>query len=369
MTGTAVPDPEHARRHSRGRRHADRAGLSHGPLGGRLARAGGGRVIEAAGGVPFAAYGAPTRATAARRAPPGMMDSLPYRNDAAIVFRRLIRSLPTRQGVLGVATCDKGLPAMMLALAGIEALAVRARARRRDIAAHARAKTPARSNRSAPATLTASCRLHEAAELGCRACASPAAAASSWAPRPRRRSSPRRWACRCRTRRWPRRGQPIWLDMARRIAPALLAHLRAAGVNARAIFSPMPRSATPWSSTRPSAARPTCCCTSRPSPSPPACGGRRSTTGTRQRPGAAAGRRAAQRTRSAIRPCASSSPAACPRSCSTCERLGLLDLDVLTVAGVLARARCSTGGRQRAPQRLRDVVAKRDGVDPDDVIM
>src|SRR5215218_1096701 len=49
---------------------------------------------------------------------PGMMDSLPYRNDAATVFRRLIRSLPRRRGVLGIATCDKGLPAMLLALAG-----------------------------------------------------------------------------------------------------------------------------------------------------------------------------------------------------------------------------------------------------------
>src|SRR5580765_5232403 len=47
----------------------------------------------------------------------GMMDSLPYRNDAATVFRRLIRSLPMRSGVIGVATCDKDLPAMMLALA------------------------------------------------------------------------------------------------------------------------------------------------------------------------------------------------------------------------------------------------------------
>jgi len=46
-----------------------------------------------------------------------MMDSLPYRNDAAMVLNRLIRSLPTRRGVLGVATCDKGLPAMMIALA------------------------------------------------------------------------------------------------------------------------------------------------------------------------------------------------------------------------------------------------------------
>src|SRR5574338_378161 len=47
----------------------------------------------------------------------GMFDSLPYRNDAAIVFRRLARSLPQRSGVLGIATCDKGLPAMMMALA------------------------------------------------------------------------------------------------------------------------------------------------------------------------------------------------------------------------------------------------------------
>ena len=47
-----------------------------------------------------------------------MFDSLPFRNDAAIVLRRLIRSLPTSNGVLGIATCDKGLPAMMMALAG-----------------------------------------------------------------------------------------------------------------------------------------------------------------------------------------------------------------------------------------------------------
>src|SRR5213592_3694633 len=50
---------------------------------------------------------------------PGMMDSLPYRNDAAMVLRRLVRSLPTRKGVLGVATCDKGLPAMMMTLASL----------------------------------------------------------------------------------------------------------------------------------------------------------------------------------------------------------------------------------------------------------
>ena len=53
---------------------------------------------------------------------PGMMDSLAYRNDAATVFRRHIRSLPGRKGVLGVATCDKGLPAMMMALAAMHDL-------------------------------------------------------------------------------------------------------------------------------------------------------------------------------------------------------------------------------------------------------
>ena len=53
---------------------------------------------------------------------PGMMDSLAYRNDAAMVLGRLIRCLPTRRGVMGVATCDKGLPAMMMALAGLRDL-------------------------------------------------------------------------------------------------------------------------------------------------------------------------------------------------------------------------------------------------------
>ena len=53
-----------------------------------------------------------------------MMDSLPYRNDAAQVFRRQARSLPTAKGILGIASCDKGLPAMMMALAGLRELPV-----------------------------------------------------------------------------------------------------------------------------------------------------------------------------------------------------------------------------------------------------
>ena len=51
-----------------------------------------------------------------------MFDSLPFRNDAARLFGRQVRSLPTCQGILGIATCDKGLPAMMMALAAQSAL-------------------------------------------------------------------------------------------------------------------------------------------------------------------------------------------------------------------------------------------------------
>src|SRR6202521_4845515 len=73
--------------------------------------------LKRADAVPFAAY-CTDPCDGRTQGTTGMFDSLPYRNDAATVFRRLIRSLPTRRGVIGVATCDKGLPAMMLALAG-----------------------------------------------------------------------------------------------------------------------------------------------------------------------------------------------------------------------------------------------------------
>src|SRR5579871_2421494 len=73
--------------------------------------------LRSLGAIPFAAY-CSDPCDGRTQGTTGMMDSLPYRNDAALVFRRLIRSLPVRTGVMGVATCDKGLPAMMMALAG-----------------------------------------------------------------------------------------------------------------------------------------------------------------------------------------------------------------------------------------------------------
>ena len=73
--------------------------------------------LKTQGALPFAAY-CSDPCDGRSQGTTGMFDSLPYRNDAAMTLRRLIRSLPQRQGVLGVATCDKGLPAMMMALAG-----------------------------------------------------------------------------------------------------------------------------------------------------------------------------------------------------------------------------------------------------------
>src|SRR5262249_43314720 len=72
--------------------------------------------LKSLGAVPFAAY-CTDPCDGRTQGTTGMFDSLPYRNDAASIFRRLIRSLPTRSGVIGVATCDKGVPAMMIALA------------------------------------------------------------------------------------------------------------------------------------------------------------------------------------------------------------------------------------------------------------
>jgi len=102
----------------------------------------------------------------------GMFDSLPYRNDAAIVFRRLIRSLPTRVGVLGVATCDKGLPAMMMALAGMGRLPcviVPGGVTLPAIDAEDAGKVQTLGARFSHGQVT----LEEASEMGCRACGTP----------------------------------------------------------------------------------------------------------------------------------------------------------------------------------------------------
>ena len=121
--------------------------------------------------IPFAAFCSDpcdgrTQGTA------GMFDSLPYRNDAAQIFRRLARSLPCRSGVLGIATCDKGLPAMMMALAGMRDLPV--------TLIPGGVTLPPSDGEDLGAVQTLGARyshgllsLQEASDLGCRACGSP----------------------------------------------------------------------------------------------------------------------------------------------------------------------------------------------------
>ncbi|MFN8392710.1 MAG: YjhG/YagF family D-xylonate dehydratase [Bdellovibrionota bacterium] len=80
------------------------------------------QTLKAEGMLPFAVY-CSDPCDGRSQGTTGMLDSLPYRNTAAEAFGRLVRSLPTRKGVIGIATCDKGLPAMMMALAESKDLA------------------------------------------------------------------------------------------------------------------------------------------------------------------------------------------------------------------------------------------------------
>lgn len=127
--------------------------------------------LRALKGIPFAAY-CSDPCDGRTQGTVGMFDSLPYRNDAALIFRRLARSLPTRSGIIGVATCDKGLPAMMMALAAMHELPcvlVPGGVTLPPTDGEDTAKVQTLGARFAHGQIS----LQEAAEAGCRACASP----------------------------------------------------------------------------------------------------------------------------------------------------------------------------------------------------
>lgn len=185
--------------------------------------------------VPFAAY-CSDPCDGRTQGTVGMFDSLAYRNDAAIVLRRLIRSLPTRRGVLGIATCDKGLPAMMMALAGVPELPT--------VVVPGGVTLPPEHGEDAGTIQTLGVRythglisLPEAAELGCRTCATPGggcqflgtaataqvvAEALGWTV-PHSALAPS--------------GQPVWTELARRSAQTVVA-MSQQGVRTRDILSP-----------------------------------------------------------------------------------------------------------------------------------
>jgi putative YjhG/YagF family dehydratase len=150
----------------------------------------------------------------------GMMDSLAYRNDAAIVLRRLIRSLPTRKGVLGVATCDKGLPAMMMALAGMTELPC--------VLVPGGVTLPAEGGEDAAAIQSIGARfshgviaLEQAAELACRVCGSPGGGCQFLGTAATSQVVAEALGMAVLHSALAPSGQPVWLDMARRSARAL----------------------------------------------------------------------------------------------------------------------------------------------------
>jgi putative YjhG/YagF family dehydratase len=178
------------------------------------------RELKAQRAIPFA--GACTDPCDGRtQGTPGMFDSLPFRNDAAIVLRRLIRSLPTRHGVIGVATCDKGLPAMMMALAGTRDLpcalipgGVTLMPEHGEDAG----KVQTIGARFAHHKIS----LEEAALAGCRACASPGGGCQFLGTAATSQVVGEALGLTLPHAALAPSGQAIWLDMAQRTARALL---------------------------------------------------------------------------------------------------------------------------------------------------
>ena len=165
----------------------------------------------------------------------GMMDSLAYRNDAAQVFRRLIRSLPTRRGVIGVATCDKGLPAMMLALAAMHELPC--------VLVPGGVTLPAEAAEDAGAVQSIGARfahgelsLQDAAALGCRACGSPGGGCQFLGTAATSQVIGEALGLSLPHSALAPSGQDIWRDMARRSARAVIA-LERRGVTTRDIVT------------------------------------------------------------------------------------------------------------------------------------
>ena len=166
----------------------------------------------------------------------GMMDSLPYRNDAAVVLRRLIRSLPQRKGVLGVATCDKGLPAMMLALAGVShlpSIIVPGGVTLPPTVGEDAGKVQSIGARFAHGEIT----LDEAAEAGCHACGSPGGGCQFLGTAATSQVVAEALGMALPHSALAPSGQAIWLDAARRAAQALVG-LQVAGRTMRDILTP-----------------------------------------------------------------------------------------------------------------------------------
>jgi xylonate dehydratase len=192
------------------------------------------RELKARGAIPFA--GACTDPCDGRtQGTPGMFDSLPYRNDAAMVLGRLIRSLPTRHAVIGIATCDKGLPAMMMALAGardLPCVLVPGGVTLMPEHGEDAGKVQSIGARFAHQKIS----LEEAALAGCRACASPGGGCQFLGTAATSQIVAEALGLALTHSALAPSGEPVWLDMGRRSARAAV-RLEQLGICSRDIVT------------------------------------------------------------------------------------------------------------------------------------
>ncbi len=191
--------------------------------------------LRDAGAMPFAAY-CSDPCDGRTQGTVGMLDSLPYRNDAAIVMRRLIRSLPGRAGVLGIATCDKGLPATMLALAGCRHLP--------GIIVPGGVTLPAIDGEDAGKVQSIGARyahglidIDEAAAMGCRACGTPGGGCQFLGTAATAQVVAEACGLALTHSALSPSGEPVWVEAARQAARALV-RMAARGTTLADILTP-----------------------------------------------------------------------------------------------------------------------------------
>lgn len=190
--------------------------------------------LKALGHIPFAGF-CTDPCDGRTQGTPGMMDSLPYRNDAATIFRRLIRSLPTRTGVVGVATCDKGLPAMMMALASVHdlpSILVPGGVMLASSDGEDTARVQTIGARFAHGEIT----LEQAADMGCRSCASPGGGCQFLGTAATSQVVGEALGMALPHSALAPSGQPIWLDLARKSARAV-SQLAARGLTMKDVLT------------------------------------------------------------------------------------------------------------------------------------
>lgn len=182
------------------------------------------RQIKQGGGIPFAAY-CSDPCDGRTQGTTGMFDSLAYRNDAAMVMRRQIRSLPTRRGVIGVATCDKGHPAMMMALAGVKDLPC--------VLVPGGVTLPPSQGEDAGMVQTIGARfahklitLEHAADMGCKACGTPGGGCQFFGTAATSQVVGEALGMSLPHSALAPSGQEVWRDIARRSAAAVMEQQR-----------------------------------------------------------------------------------------------------------------------------------------------